>query len=210
MARLTPLPLPGGRSVRPELLPVRPLGSAVLLPGRVAGAGVRSVRLRLRNPRGEGRRGDLAAAGDLTEPVSADQDHPERLHHPGLPGEMDPAGQDGDPGPGGVVGPQSGEGGPSGPRGLLLRKPLLQPVFQVQQERREAPRGARPSSASSMSRGHSIDGALTFDLTGPVGRCGGWSVGGFWGTHRRSPLQSGGGRVAVPPPATWGRRGRSC
>lgn len=74
----------------------------------------------------------------------ADQDDPQRLHHPGLPGEMDPADQDGHPGPGGVVGSQPGEGGSSGPRGLLLRKPLLQPLLQVQQERGQAERGTLP------------------------------------------------------------------
>lgn len=73
--------------------------------------------------------------------ISADQDNPQRLHNPGLSRKMDAADQDGHPGSSGVVGSQSGEGGPSGPRGLLLRKPLLQPLLQVQQERGQAPRG---------------------------------------------------------------------
>lgn len=74
--------------------------------------------------------------------MRADQDDPERLHHPGLPGEVDPADQDGHPGAGRVVGPEPGEGGPAGARGLLLRKPLLQPLLQVQQERGQEARGA--------------------------------------------------------------------
>ena len=45
--------LSGSGSVRVELLPVRSVGSAVFLPGGVTGASVRSVCLRVRNPRGE-------------------------------------------------------------------------------------------------------------------------------------------------------------
>lgn len=71
----------------------------------------------------------------------ADKDDPQRLHHPGLPGEMDPADQDGHPGSGGVVRSQPGEGGSTGPCGMLLWKPLLQPLLQVQQERGQAQRG---------------------------------------------------------------------
>lgn len=77
---------------------------------------------------------------------AADQNHPERVHHPGLPGEVDPADKDRHAGSGRVVGPQPGEGGPAGPCGLLLWKPLLQPLLQVQQERGQEARGEPPGS----------------------------------------------------------------
>lgn len=71
-----------------------------------------------------------------------DQDHPEWVHHPGLPGEVDPADQDGDPGAGCSVWAEPGEGGTLGPRGLLLWKHFLIPLPQVQQERGQKARGA--------------------------------------------------------------------
>ena len=41
---------PGSRGLPPELLPVHPVGSAVLLPGGVPSESVRSLRLWLRDP----------------------------------------------------------------------------------------------------------------------------------------------------------------
>ena len=61
----------------------------------------------------------------------ADQDHSERLHHPGLPGQVDVADQVGGDDAGGVCGPQPGQGGPLRPRRLLLRQHLLLPLPQV-------------------------------------------------------------------------------
>lgn len=70
-----------------------------------------------------------------------DKNHPERVHHPGLSGQVDPDDQDHHPGAGCGVRPQPGEGGAPGPRGLLLRQHLLVPLPQVQQERGQEARG---------------------------------------------------------------------
>lgn len=56
---------------------------------------------------------------------------------------MDLDDQDHHSGAGCGVWPQPGEGGPSGPRGLLLREHLLVPFPQVQQERSQETRGER-------------------------------------------------------------------
>lgn len=60
-----------------------------------------------------------------------DQNHIEWVHHPRVPGEVDPDNQDHHPGPGCVIRAQPGEGGAPGPRGLLLWQHPMPPVHQV-------------------------------------------------------------------------------
>ena len=79
----------------------------------------------------------------LSLALPTDQDHPERVHHPGLPGQVDPDDQDHHSGAGCGVWPQPGEGGTPGPRCLLLWEHLLLPLPQVQQERGQETRGER-------------------------------------------------------------------
>lgn len=83
-----------------------------------------------------------------------DKNHPQRVYHPGISGQVDPYDQDHHPGAGCGVRPQSGEGGAAGPCGLLLRQHLLVPLPQVQQERGQETRGeTRVRSSRSVPLG---------------------------------------------------------
>ncbi len=114
----------GLRRVPHQLHLLHAVGVSVRHVQRPAGQSVRALRLRLRHPR--------------------DQDHPGRLRHQGLPGQVDAAHQDGGPDALDEHGPDRGQGGSVHSHRLLLRQRLLLPLSQVRQERGQEARGFHP------------------------------------------------------------------
>lgn len=72
-----------------------------------------------------------------------DKDHPKWVYYPGLLRKMDSSDKNDHFGAGRVFRPKSGERGPAGACGLLLRKHLLPSFHQVPQERGQEEGGRR-------------------------------------------------------------------
>lgn len=131
----------------------------------------------------------------------SDQDHPEWLHHPWIPGEVDAHHEDHHSGAGCVLRVEFGERRPPGARGLLLRQHPLPPLHQIQKEWGQTARGERNSLVFLCCKDvcepavflHVCFYCLFFE--GVVSSSSRRSVCSLRSSHRRSAVQFGGGET---------------